>query len=49
MPRKSRIDAPGALHHFIVRGIARRKIFLTIPIGSGFWSAWENKFGLMSD
>jgi len=27
MPRKSRIDAPGALHHVIVRGIERRKIF----------------------
>ena len=27
MPRQSRIDAPGALHHVIVRGIARRKIF----------------------
>ena len=27
MPRKSRIDAPGALHHIIVRGIERRKIF----------------------
>ena len=27
MPRKSRIDAPGALHHLIVRGIERRKIF----------------------
>ena len=27
MPRKVRIDAPGALHHVIVRGIARRKIF----------------------
>jgi len=27
MPRKARIDAPGALHHIIVRGIARRKIF----------------------
>ncbi len=26
MPRQSRIDAPGALHHVIVRGIARRKI-----------------------
>jgi hypothetical protein len=25
MPRKARIDAPGALHHFIVRGIERRK------------------------
>lgn len=27
MPRKSRIDAPGALHHVIVRGIARKKVF----------------------
>lgn len=27
MPRKSRIDAPGALHHVIVRGIERKSIF----------------------
>jgi len=27
MPRKSRIDAVGALHHIMVRGIERRKIF----------------------
>jgi REP element-mobilizing transposase RayT len=27
MPRKARIDAPGALHHIIVRGIERRQIF----------------------
>lgn len=27
MPRKARIDAPGALHHIIVRGIERRNIF----------------------
>jgi putative transposase len=27
MPRQARIDAPGALHHVIVRGIERRKIF----------------------
>jgi len=27
MPRKVRIDAPGALHHVIVRGIERGKIF----------------------
>jgi hypothetical protein len=27
MPRKSRIDAPGALHHIIARGIERMKIF----------------------
>ena len=27
MPRKARIDAPGALHHIIARGIEQRKIF----------------------
>ena len=27
MPRKARIDAPGALHHIIVRGIERKDIF----------------------
>ena len=27
MPRRARIDAPGALHHIIVRGIERRNIF----------------------
>ena len=27
MPRKSRIDAAGALHHVIARGIDRGKIF----------------------
>jgi len=27
MPRQARIDAPGALHHIIVRGIERRRIF----------------------
>lgn len=27
MPRKARIDAPGALHHIIARGIGRRKVF----------------------
>jgi putative transposase len=27
MPRQARIDAPGALHHIIVRGIARKKVF----------------------
>ena len=27
MPRKARIDAPGALHHIIARGIDRQSIF----------------------
>lgn len=28
MPRLSRLDAPGVLHHIMIRGIERRKIFL---------------------
>jgi REP element-mobilizing transposase RayT len=27
MPRQSRIDAPGAVHHIIARGIARKRVF----------------------
>jgi hypothetical protein len=27
MPRAARVDAPGVLHHIIIRGIERRKIF----------------------
>ena len=27
MPRKARIDAPGALHHIMARGIEGRPIF----------------------
>ena len=27
MPGKARLDAPGVLHHIIIRGIERRKIF----------------------
>jgi len=27
MPRKARIDAPGTLHHIIVRGIERKRLF----------------------
>ena len=27
MPRQSRIDTPGAVHHIIGRGMERRKIF----------------------
>ena len=27
MPRKARIDATGALHHIIIRGIERKAIF----------------------
>ena len=27
MPRQARIDAPGALHHVIIRGIEHKAIF----------------------
>jgi hypothetical protein len=27
MPRKSRTDAPGGLHHIIARGIERKAVF----------------------
>ncbi len=27
MPRQGRIDAPGALHHIIIRGIERKALF----------------------
>lgn len=27
MPRQSRIDAPGAVHHIVIRGIERKRIF----------------------
>ncbi len=27
MPRFARLDAPGVVHHVIIRGIERRKIF----------------------
>jgi putative transposase len=36
MPRKARIDAPGAIHHIIVRGIERRKIFFDDTDRSNF-------------
>ena len=36
MPRKSRIDAPGALHHIIARGINRQAIFSDDTDRNGF-------------
>ena len=36
MPRKSRIDAPGALHHIIARGIDRQAIFSDDADRNGF-------------
>ena len=42
MPRQSRIDAPGALHHIIVRGIERRKIFIDDQDRHDFINRLEN-------
>ncbi|MHC4686861.1 MAG: transposase [Planctomycetota bacterium] len=27
MPRKARVDAAGAIHHIVIRGIERKRIF----------------------
>lgn len=43
MPRKARIDAPGALHHIICRGIERRKIFRTDFDRNDFLERLEEK------
>jgi hypothetical protein len=42
MPRKVRIDAPGALHHIIVKGIERRKIFLDDFDRNNFLKHFDN-------
>jgi REP element-mobilizing transposase RayT len=42
MPRKARIDAPGAVHHIIVRGIERRIIFRSDVDRMGFIDRLEN-------
>jgi putative transposase len=36
MPRKARLDAPGILHHLIVRGIERRPIFTHVADRNDF-------------
>jgi putative transposase len=41
MPRKARIDAPGALHHIIIRGIERNPIFKN----SGDYGNFLDRFG----
>ena len=37
MPRKACIDAPGALHHIIIRGIERKAIFKDDSDQENFW------------
>lgn len=41
MPRKSRIDAPGALHHIIARGIERKAVFQNEKDGKDFLERLE--------
>ena len=42
MPRKARIDAPGALHHIIMRGIERKVIFKDSQDYSNFLNRLRN-------
>ena len=42
MPRKARLDAPGALNHIFVRGIERRKIFLDDFDRDNFLNRFDN-------
>ena len=41
MPRSARIDAPGVLHHIMIRGIERRKIFVDDKDREDFLSRLE--------
>jgi REP element-mobilizing transposase RayT len=45
MPRRARIDAPGALHHIICRGIERRKIFWSDSDREDFIKRLETTLG----
>ncbi len=40
MPRKSRIDTPGALHYIIARGIDRKNIFKDDKDRDDFLKGW---------
>ena len=44
MPRQARLDAPGVLHHIMIRGIERRKIFINDGDRRIFWSAFRNSY-----
>ena len=45
MPRQSRIDAPGALHHLIIRGIERKTIVKDDIDRNRFTQRMESIFG----
>ena len=42
MAKQARIDAPGALHHVIIRGIERKAIFKTVVDHDNFLSRLES-------
>ncbi len=46
MPRKARIDAAGALHLIIVRGIERRRIFSDYQDRDNFVENWGSSLRL---
>jgi len=41
MPQTARLDAPGVLHHIIIRGMERRKIFIDNKDREDFLSRLE--------
>ncbi len=42
MPRTARLDAPGVLHHVMIRGVERRKIFRNDKDREDFIERLEN-------
>lgn len=51
MPRRARLDAPGTLHHVIVRGIERREIVRDAQDrapSSGGWARWRPRVSSMA-
>ncbi len=45
MPRKARIDATGAVHHIIARGIERMRIFKDSANSVIFWHGEVRNLG----
>lgn len=41
MPRLARLDVPGVLHHAMIRGIERRKIFRNPKVRGDFLDCLE--------
>ena len=48
MPRQARLDTPGVVHHIMIRGIERRKIFIVgFSVERGETIARENGLQLI--